>query len=215
MKPKDLKIPFTWDERHPLLTGNLFYVPEFCTKTFTLPPLKELFVNNYPISIEYCSGNGEWIAHKAKAHPDRNWIAVEKQFPRVRKIWSKSQNYKLNNLFVVCGLAQDFTHYLTTPCIDTFYVNFPDPWPKNRHAKHRLIQAPFIDMLTRAALPGAQAEFVTDDLPYAEQMLTVMSDHLSWNPQMHILDESHGPSFFDRLWRDKNRAIHKVTSTYA
>ena len=213
MRPKDLKNPNTWQSRAPAIVDNVLFVPTYyqAHESFEMPEF------NTPLSIEYCSGNGEWIALLAEKNPDKTYIAVEMQFPRVRKIWSKSQNRGLKNLFIVCGAAQDFTkYYLQTPCVDHFYVNFPDPWPKKRHAKHRLIQTPFIDEMTQIASSHAKATFVTDDLPYATQMRIVMQSHPSWTLEdEQILKEGEGESFFDRLWRSKGRSIYKLTFTRA
>ncbi len=216
MRPKDLKSPFSWDARCPSIIGNVLFVPDHYTEhqNFKLPDWKELFENNNPIHIEYCSGNGEWVISQAKQNPHINWIAVEKQFPRVRKIWSKSQNRQVNNLFIICGEALTFTqNYIKRPTFSAFHVNFPDPWPKTRHAKHRIIQQPFADEIARCALPGATATFVTDDKPYATQMLQVITDHSIWqNPTHTILKEGSGESYFDRLWRSKGRQIHQINS---
>ena len=216
MKPKDLKNPFNWDQRKPAITDNVLFVPNHYTRhqEFTFPPFQKIFNNSNPIHIEYCSGNGEWIIARAEQNPHINWVAVEKQFPRVRKIWSKSQNRQLKNLFIICGEALTFTqNYIQKPTFSAFYVNFPDPWPKTRHAKHRLICEPFATEIARCALPSSTATFVTDDYPYATQMLEVMTVHPNWqNPTRTILGEGTGESFFDRLWRSKGRQIHQITS---
>ena len=210
VKAKHLKTNYTWETRRPHIQDNILFVPDYFdehqafSESF-LPP-------DQPISIEFCSGNGEWIIEKAKAYPDRTWVAVEMQFARVRKIWSKSQNAGLKNLFIVCGKAQIFSKfYLDASQVNEIYVNFPDPWPKKRHAKHRLIQPEFVKEMERIASPDATAAFVTDDAPYADQMHTIMQDASGWDViQNSVLTDSHGPSFFDRLWRGKGRTIRKV-----
>src|ERR1700733_14510049 len=109
MKPDDLKAPFAWNNRRVIVEDHIFYVPTRCEtySNFIFPgwnsPL--FFANENPVSIEYCSGNGAWIAEKAKGDPKMNWVAVEKKFMRVRKIWSKIKNLGLNNLIVICGEA--------------------------------------------------------------------------------------------------------------
>src|ERR1700731_3962169 len=138
MKPKDLKRLFTFEERRPLLADQVFYVPYYyeAYENYALPPLCNLFGNEYPICVEYCSGNGDWILERAKLNPEKNWIAVEKRFDRVQKIWSKLKNRGISNLFVVCGEAFTFTRfYLLNGAIEEVYINFPDPWPKHCHTK--------------------------------------------------------------------------------
>src|SRR5690348_8334371 len=129
---KDLKIPFAWEERRPILLDRFFYIPaEYEYKAQNFP----FFVQDQPVIIEYCSGNGQWIGARAKQNPETNWIAVEKKFDRARKIWLKIHRENIPNLTVVCGEAVIFTRFYAPPCSE-IYVNFPDPWPKLRHAKH-------------------------------------------------------------------------------
>ncbi len=218
MKPKDLKFPFTWDERRPLLEGRVLFVPRYYDRheEWRFPGWEELFGNHAKVSIEYCAGNGAWILEKALQNPDQNWVAVERRFDRVRKIWAKIQNHKLSNLFVVGGEALTFSRfYLPAHTVDEVFVNFPDPWPKERHAKHRLIQDPFASELARILKPSGKANFVTDDFPYAQQMITVMNDHPSWTPCLpdpfYVTDwPLFGSSYFDALWRQKGRTIHHM-----
>ena len=203
MKPKDLKVTFKWDERRPYYQDGILFVPKHYQehRGELLPSMGK------PIAIEYCSGNGEWIIDKCEQEPHRHWIAVEKKFQRVAKIWSKAKNRHIENLTIVCGEAETFTkHYLLEGSVEAIFVNFPDPWPKDRHAKHRLIQTPFAKELARIAKPGCKAIFVTDDVPYAEQMEAQMC--APWKLcEKRAMDENYGSSFFDRLWRSKGCAI--------
>jgi len=163
------------------------------------------------MAIEYCSGNGDWVIGKALEDPSKPWIAVEKRFDRVRKIWSKMKNKGIDNLLIVCGEAMTFTrHYLLSGSIQEIYINFPDPWPKRGHAKHRLIQKGFVDEMARVACEGGSACLVTDDPDYSEQMIQEMMP--IWKPQVsepyYTLDfPNYGGSFFDTLWRAKGCAI--------
>ncbi|HEY4831009.1 MAG TPA: tRNA (guanine(46)-N(7))-methyltransferase TrmB, partial [Waddliaceae bacterium] len=170
MKPKALQaVPFK--ERRPLLEDQVFFVPIHYTgyEHFTLPDLSIYFGNDHPVSVEFCSGNGDWIIEKAKLDPSKNWIAVEKRFDRVKKIWSKLKNHHLSNLLIVCGEACTFAHYyLLSDKIEEVYINFPDPWPKMKHAKHRLMQSIFLDELSRILMPGKKVTVVTDDFSYLQ-----------------------------------------------
>jgi len=167
-----------------------------------------------PVYIEYCSGNGSWVIEKARSNPEQNWFAVEKKFERVRKIWAKAQSNQLNNLIVVDGEAQPFTkYYLPEESVDGVFVNFPDPWPKERHAKHRLFQEPFISDMARILKRGATAIFVTDDPPYSAQIISSMLENGAWEsiiPEPYFTTQwlDYGTSYFEQLWRMKGRTIH-------
>src|SRR5579863_3755958 len=140
MRPKHLKSPFPWEGRRPMIHDRILYVPEYYDHhgDYQFPGWlsAEVFGREAPIEVEYCSGNGAWIVEKALKDPSRNWVAVEMQFERVRKIWSKIHNLNLKNLLVVCGEALTFTrYYVPKGSFAAAYVNFPDPWPKAKHAK--------------------------------------------------------------------------------
>lgn len=217
MKPKDLKCPFTWEMRRPLLDGRVLFVPQYFDRhaEWIFPGWEDpsLFGNKRGVSIEYCAGNGAWILEKALRNPLQNWVAVEKKFERVRKIWSKIQNHRLENLLVVCGEALTFTtFYIPANSVDEIYVNFPDPWPKQKHAKNRLLQSPFVQEIARIVKKEGTATLVTDDPTYSEQMAKVMLQTPAWKgvfpPPFYITDWlDYGHSYFDALWREKGRTI--------
>lgn len=216
MNHKGLKSVFSWDDRRVLIQDRIWYFPDYHEDSqFVFPGWEspQLFGNNNPIHVEYCSGNGIWIAQKAAQYPEINWVAVEIQFKRVRKIWTKIQNQKLPNLIIVCGEGNRWTRtYVPPGSISKAYVNFPDPWPKERHAKHRIISDPFANEMGRILKPGGEMMMVTDDAPYSSIMVnTFMKAPLfkPKNPFPHYLTElnDYGSSYFNELWRDKGREI--------
>lgn len=218
MRPKDLKSNFTWATRKPFLKDNILYVPEYYSEheAFNMPVLSELFANKNPVFVEYCSGNGDWVVEKALQNPSINWIAVEKQFERVRKIFSKRENRGASNLLIICGEALTFTrYYLLENSIQEIFINFPDPWPKHRHAKHRLIQGEFIRELSRVMVEQGCSTFVTDDDIYARSIIQLMSTSGLWDsihkePYFVTDIEDYGYSFFDTLWRKLGKVIHHI-----
>lgn len=218
MKPSDLKRPFRWQHRKVLLEDGILHVPDFYKdySDFTFPGWEspEIFGNSNPVHVEYCSGNGKWILERAIANPDINWVAVEMRFDRIRKIWAKLKNHELKNLLIVCGEACLSTeHYFPSNSVAATYVNFPDPWPKDRHAKHRLIQKPFVDQVARILKPDGRMTLVTDDKAYCQQMIeefTGCSTMESIFPVPYFVTEwpDYGTSYFDELWRSKGETIH-------
>lgn len=215
MKPSDLKAPFTWTACKPMIEDRIFYAVQPQGEALQFPGWNHptLFGNDHPIHLEYCSGNGLWIAAKAQAHPDINWVAVEIKFTRVRKIWSKIKNLNLQNLIVVCGEAYEATRrYFPAASIANAYINFPDPWPKRRHAGNRLIQPRFISEVWRVLKPDAIFSLVTDDIDYSERMLKEMGSHAGFesrHPFPGYVNElaGYGSSYFEDLWREQGRTI--------
>ena len=140
MKKKDFIIPFKYEDRRPIIINGLLYIPDNYF-LHSQADIEILFNNTNPIFLEYCSGNGEWIIEKAKKFININWIAVEYSFDRARKIFVKKHNENIENLFIVFGEALIFTKcYLKDSFIDHVFINFPDPWPKTKHKKNRLVQ---------------------------------------------------------------------------
>lgn len=217
MRPANLQPPFRWDERQTIIHDRVWYVPAFAAaqNAFNFPGWEHdhLFGNTRPIYLEYCSGNGAWIAAKAAAFPNINWIAVERKFTRVRKIWSKIKNLNLNNLIVICGEGHNVTsQYFPSETICEIFINFPDPWPKNRHAKNRLIQPAFRHELHRILKAGGSMTFVTDDAPYSDwtiEKMTIDGTFESIHPHPHYVhaQADYGSSYFDSLWREKGKQI--------
>jgi len=218
IKPTDLWIPCNFEERYPLLLDQFLYIPAHYKnhRAFNFPPFESpaLFGRKAPLYAEFCSGNGEWITAKAQESPDLNWIAVEKNFDRVRRIWAKVKNLGLKNVLVVFGDARTFSEfYLQEGSLAKIFINFPDPWPKKRHAKHRLVQMDLALLLQRAIEPGGEAVLVTDDPDYSQQMIAVMLGSKGfrsfWDAPYYVHEWPHfGNSFFNSLWINKGRNIH-------
>ncbi len=217
MKPEHLKSPFSWGERKVQIHDRVWYAPEYSVHdgAFIFPGWEhpDLFGNQNPVQVEYCSGNGAWIAARALAEPNSNWVAVERKFPRVQKIWSKIKNLNLNNLLVVCGEGHNITtRYFPSESVSSIYINFPDPWPKKRHAKHRLIQPAFVGEMRRALKPDALFTFVTDDEPYSQWTIEALHGDSGFNncypsPYYSIDYPEYGTSYFEQLWREKGKII--------
>lgn len=217
MKPKDLKFPFTSKERHIIAHDDVWYVPEQDDdfSNFSFPgwnhPL--FFDQEQPICIEYCSGNGAWIAARAQAQPEYNWVAIERKFERVRKIWSKLKNSQLSNLLAVCGEGYRITHhYIPSESVHAVFINFPDPWPKRRHARHRIIQVPFMQEIHRILQVNGVVTLVTDDAEYSNTMIEVLQqipgfESLFADPFYATDYPSYGSSYFEDLWRQKGKVI--------
>jgi len=220
MKPKDVRYPYSFDERRPHLEDRLLFVPEHYQshRDFEMPLLSQIFSNDNPVALEFCSGNGQWILDRAEGDREKNWIAVEKQFKRSRKITAKMHNRQLDNVMVVSGEGLTFaSNYLPDSVVDEIYVNFPDPWPKDRHAKHRIVQLPFANECRRILKPNGTILLVTDHPTYAEQMIDVMREaegieFVYEAPHFITNCTDYGPSFFDSLWRSKGRTIHFIKS---
>ena len=218
MRPHDLVPPFSRAEQRIAISDRVWYIPtrsDTPLDGFTFPGWNhpDLFGNDNPVVVEYCSGNGDWIAGKALENPSLNWVAVEKKFDRVRKIWAKIKNLQLKNLIVICGEAYRTTSlFFADESIFDVYINFPDPWPKYRHTKNRIISGPFSKELWRILKKESALTFVTDDPSFSTWGISVIQGHggfVSLYPEpFFTTDEGgYGYSYFERLWRAKGKII--------
>ena len=216
-KLSDLKIPFSFEKRRPIIIEKLLIIPahydahdKWGEKKFLT---EKIFKNNKKIFIEYCSGNGEWIVKKASKNKNINWIAVEIRLDRARRIWKKMHNQNLENLFVVLGDGYTFTKfYVREKSISSVYINFPDPWPKRRHEKHRLITKNFIKELEKILKRGGEIFFVTDDEDFSKRALNYFLDNKSFESAFkkpYFVEEvlGYGDSYFKTLWKGKGKKI--------
>ncbi len=213
MRPTDLKYPYIGlKEKTVLLDKGVLFVPEKGVKDYSayqFPGWSAHFGNDHPVMIEYCSGNGAWIAAKAQAFPQYNWVAVEKKFDRIRKIWSKKSNFGLNNLLIVYGEASFVTRtYFPRGAASGIYINFPDPWPKRRHWKFRLLLPPFIQELNGCLRDRGDVTIATDDAPYSQAIIRDFMASKSFDshyPEPYYVHEylDYGTSYFEDLWRSQ------------
>jgi tRNA (guanine-N7-)-methyltransferase len=130
----------------------------------------------HPVYLEIGFGNGETLAQMAQAHPERRYLGVEVHRPGVGHLLLDLDRRGLSNVRVLRQDAVDLlTQGLPPASLAGVYLFFPDPWPKQRHHKRRILTPSFMDLLARVIGPGGTFHAATDWTPYAEQMLQVLS----------------------------------------
>jgi tRNA (guanine-N7-)-methyltransferase len=138
--------------------------------------LTRLFAREAPCTLEIGFGNGENLAALAHAHPERDYLGVEVHRPGVGRLLLALEAGGLANVRVVCQDAVELLGRRIAPgSLAEILILFPDPWPKKRHHKRRLVQPPFVALLERALSPGGQLKLATDWQPYALEMLAALS----------------------------------------
>lgn len=178
----------------------------------------QVFSHDGPVIIEIGFGMGVTTAAIASAFRDTNYLGIEVHTPGVGKLLSEMDRYGLDNIRII---QHDAVEVLETmipdESVDGFHIFFPDPWPKKRHHKRRLIQEPFVRLLTSKLKTGGYLYSVTDWEPYAEQMAAVYSatpslhnpyggyaDPIPWRPKTKFekkgLDKSYS---IKELWVEK------------
>ena len=138
--------------------------------------LAAIFGRRVPLVLEIGSGMGETTAAIAKANPDTDFLAIEVHTPGVGSLLNRIAAGKLANLRVLQHDAVEVLgHMIPDGALAGIHLFFPDPWPKKRHHKRRLVQPAFAALAARKLAPGALLHAATDWQDYAGQMLAVLS----------------------------------------
>ncbi len=159
----------------------------------------EVFNNDKPLWIEIGMGKGEFTLTKSQAHPEVNFIGIEK-YPTVQQIpVKKSIEIGIENLKFISGDANEILEWFEEETVDKIFINFPDPWPKERHDKRRLVYHTFLNDYYKLLKPGGIIEFKTDQLPLFEFSLEQASEKTKFNivnetRNLHSLSEEENPS---------------------
>ena len=136
--------------------------------------LARLFGTGQPLEVELGSGDGSFLVNYAKLHPERNFLGVERLLGRLRKLDRKGRREGLMNLRGVRIESAYFLEYLLPRhSAVALHLYFPDPWPKRKHRRHRLVNERFPALAHQALAAGGRIYLRTDDEDYFAQILDV------------------------------------------
>ncbi len=143
-----------------------------------------LFENKNPIRIEIGMGKGQFIMALARQNPDINYIGIERYTSVLFRALQKMEENPLHNLRFLCEDAIRLPEFFAPQEIDRIYLNFSDPWPKDRHAKRRLTSKPFLQCYQQILSPSGQIEFKTDNRNLFDFSLEEIQD-AGWTIHAH------------------------------
>lgn len=153
---------------------------------------KEVFDNEYPVQIEVGMGKGRFIMDMAELHPDRNYIGIEMyDSVLLRAVQKREQlDKELKNLYFIRMDARNLPEVFEKGEVDRIYLNFSDPWPKDRHAKRRLTSRRFLERYEKILTEGGQVEFKTDNRDLFEFSLEEAGE-AGWKLEASTFDLHH------------------------
>ncbi len=167
--------------------------------------------------LEIGFGRGEFLLELAAKNPGSVFLGVEVSFKRVLKMARKVGRSGLNNIRVMEARGEVVLgDLIPADCLDTIWVNFSDPWPKDRHARRRLIRPEVVAHAARTLVQGGLLEVATDDVPYAHQI----SEVLAAEPRLRNIHEpcpwladvpGRIPTGYEIEWRAAGRPVHFFT----
>jgi tRNA (guanine-N7-)-methyltransferase len=134
-----------------------------------------------PLVVEIGFGRGEFLLELAQRAPEQAFVGVEVSYKRALKMARRLARLPIANVAIVEGRAEDVLRdALEDASVACFWLNFPDPWPKKRHARRRFVQADALALLARRLVPGGLLRIATDDPDYAEWI----DAHLAGAPEL-------------------------------
>jgi tRNA (guanine-N7-)-methyltransferase len=135
-----------------------------------------LFGRAAPCTIEIGFGNGDNLLRLALAHPERDFLGIEVHRAGIGRLLLALKTHAVRNVRLICHDAVEvLAECVPAAALHEILILFPDPWPKKRHHKRRLVQAAFVELAASRLIEGGVLRLATDWQPYAQQMLETLS----------------------------------------
>lgn len=151
---------------------------------------KEFFENDNPIHIEIGMGKGQFIMELAKQNPNINYVGIEKYSSVLVRALEKRPELETNNLVFIRMDAENLTDVFEKEEVARIYLNFSDPWPKDRHAKRRLTSVQFLERYNQFLKKEGRVIFKTDNRPLFDFSLEQVEE-AGWILENHTFDLHH------------------------
>ena len=152
---------------------------------------KNIFKNDNPIHIEIGMGKGQFIMGLAAENPDINYIGIEKYSSVLVRALDKRESLETDNLMFLRMDAEDIAEYFAPGEVSRIYLNFSDPWPKDRHAKRRLTSHEFLARYEKILKKDGTLEFKTDNKDLFDYSLEEMKNAEGWELTAFTYDLHH------------------------
>ena len=150
----------------------------------------EVFGNDHPIHIEVGMGKGQFIIEMARRNPEVNYIGIEKYSSVLVRAVEKLEDFEQNNLRLIRMDAENIEEVFDKDEVDRIYLNFSDPWPKDRHAKRRLPSTRFLERYNNILTPEGRVMFKTDNKDLFDFSLEQVEE-AGWILENHTYDLHH------------------------
>jgi tRNA (guanine-N7-)-methyltransferase len=166
--------------------------------------------------VELGFGRGEFLRGLAAAAPGVAHVGVDRSHRRVLKLARRIAKTEERNIRLVDATAEELVRdVLAEASVGTFWINFPDPWPKKRHHRRRLLQPGFVALLASRLAPGGVLHVATDHAEYAAQIDAVLSGEPRLENELaapHVPEVPGRPvTAYEAMWRAEGRALHFFT----
>jgi len=173
--------------------------------------LEDIFPIQRPIIVDIGFGTGEATFEIARNHPENNYIGIEVYRPGIGRLLHETGTAELDNIRIIEGDAEEIFNKGNIPGerIYGFHLFFPDPWPKKRHHKRRLIKDDFVQILSNKLMENGYIYVVTDWKNYADQVYSVFENTPSLEKDEGPIAFSRPVTKFERKGREKDHRIYE------
>jgi len=188
-------------------------VIELIPETYVAPlDLLAIFGRAAPLHVDLGCGDGSFLCELARRYPDQNFLGIERLVGRVAKACLKAST--LENIRVLNVENTYAVRYLLPEAsVETFYLLFPDPWPKRRHQRRRIVKTDFLDAIHRALANNGFFRVATDRLEYFEQIRAVVRNHSGFaivDPDASSARTNLPLTKFERRFRGLGAPIYRL-----
>ena len=200
----------TEKEINPVLDISDTYIPV---------DMEELFGNGDPCALEIGFGDGDFLIETAQKRPDMNFIGIEIKKKRFNKAVKRAGRRKVGNVkFLHMDANIASTEVFPPDTFDEVYVNFPDPWPKDKHEKNRILSREFLLKLSGVLKKGGSLQIASDHRVYIEETLETLREIPVFKnsyPEPGYMNETPGriETKFGKEFREEGREIYYLMFT--
>lgn len=181
---------------------------------------EEIFGNNNPIYIEVGMGKGRFIMELARLHPENNYIGIERYSSVLLRALQKMEEMELPNIRFMCVDAKELGEMFEKGEVSQIYLNFSDPWPKDRHAKRRLTSPEFMKVYQQILAEDGRVEFKTDNKGLFEYSLEAIPE-AGWKITEKTFDLHNSPmaegnvmTEYEMKFSSEGQPICKLVAVY-
>ena len=172
--------------------------------------LVQLFGRSAPLHVDLGCGDGSFLCEMAQQFPKRNFLGIDRLTKRVEKVRRKAE--KIENVRVLRADTLFAVRYLLPKnSVETFYLLFPDPWPKRRHQLRRIVTRDFLEAIAVALEKHGILRVATDQLDYFHQIERLSHVHLQFQTVAPSLDAVLPVTKFERKFREQDAPIYRLT----
>ncbi len=181
------------------------------------PDFSDLIHPIRPLIVDLGCGAGNFLRDYALFRPEYNFVGFELRFKRLVKGAIKLKKRNINNVNLIQARAEDIGLWFPDGCISEIYINFPDPWPKKRHRKHRLMTSDYLKTVYPLLVKGGHLVFKTDHEDYFHAVVALISQQTDfemceYSEDLHdsVYNESNIPTEFEMLFKGKGCPVFYI-----